>query len=273
MLLLVSTTDKIQLTTSAAATVDVVASIQDKTTSTGNITSASQRTAITTATTTDVVAAPASGVERNIVELTVRNKHASTATDVTVILDANATDYEICKFTLNAGDTLEYIEGVGWFLITNTAALDRKLYVNADVTNATTSWADVTGLTCPLLSGKHYNFQAFLIHRTNATTTGARFGVNIGAAPTQLAVHGQSQITSSVTAATFGASAMVTALDTAIVVETTGPGATNMLCTMGGWIQPSANGTFAVRCQSEVATANALIVEAGSWCRIWEATG
>lgn len=273
MLLLLATTDKIQLVTSAAATVDVVASIQDKTTSSGAIGSASQRTAVTTATTTDIVAAPSSGIERNIVEITVRNKHASTATDVTVMLDANGTDYELCKFTLNAGDTLEYIEGIGWFLITNTAALDKKLYVSADVTNATTSWADITGLTCPLLSGKHYNFQACLIYRTDATTTGARFGINIGAAPTQLALHGVAQITSSVTAATFGASAMVTARDTAIVVETTGPGPTNMLAMMYGWIQPSADGTFAVRSQSEVAVASALIIEAGSWCRIWEATG
>lgn len=273
MLLLLATTDKIRLVTSAAGTLDVVASIQDKTTSSGAISSASQRTAITTAATTDIVAAPSSGIERNIVEITIRNKHASTPTDVTVLLDANGTGYEICKFTVNAGDTLEYVEGIGWFLITNEAALDRKLMVLADVTNATTSFADVTGLSCPLLSGKHYNFEAMLIHRTDATTTGARFGVNIGAVPTNLALHGVSQITSSVTAAAVGMSAMVTARDTAIVVETTGPGAVNMLCMMYGWIQPSADGIFAVRCQSEVAVANALIVEAGSWCRIWEVTG
>lgn len=273
MLLLLATTDKISLITSAAGTLDVIASIQDKTTSGGTIASASQRTAITTATTTDIVSAPSSGVERNIVELTVRNKHATQATDVTVQLNANGTLYEIGKWAVAAGDTLEYVEGVGWYLVSQPSALDKCLVVTADVINATTSFADVTGLTTPLLSGKHYTFDAVLIHQTNATTTGARFGINIGAAPTSMILHGLSQITSSVTAATWGASAAVTARDTAMVVETTGPGAVNMIARMSGWIVPSADGTFAVRCQSEVAVASALTVKAGSFCRIKEVTG
>lgn len=274
MLLLLATTDTMSVITSAAATLDVVASIQDKTTASGAIASASQRTAITTATTTTVVSAPASGVERNVVELTLRNKHASLATDVTVQLAATGpTLYEMFKVTLNAGDTLEYIEGIGYFVLTNAAALDKRLIVTSDVVNATTSFADITGLTTPLLSGKHYNFMAVLIHQTNATTTGAQFGVNIGAAPTSLILHGYAQITSSVTAAAYGGSAAVTALDTAMVVETTGPGAVNMIAVMHGWIVPSANGTFAVRCKSEVAVASGLTVKAGSHCIIWEATG
>lgn len=272
MLLLLATTDKISLTTSAAASVDVVASIQDKTTSTGAIASASQRTAVTTAATTDIVAAPASGVERNIVECTARNKHATQPTDVTVQLNANGTLYEICKATLNPGDTLEYIEGVGYFVVANAAALDKKLIVLSDVVNATTSFADITGLTTPLLAGKNYNFSCILFHQTNATTTGAQFGVNIGAAPTSLMLAGIAQITSSVTAAAYGSSAGVTALDTAMVVETTGPGAVNMIAEMHGWIKPSADGIFAVRCKSEVAVASGLTVKAGSFCRIWEAT-
>lgn len=273
MLLLLATTDKLQLVTSAAADIDVVASIQDKTTSTGAIGSASQRTTITTATTTDIVAAPSSGIERNIVELTARNAHATQPSDVTAVLNANGTLYEICKFTLAAGDTLEYIEGVGWFLITNAAALDKKLVVTADVINATTSWADITGLTCLLQAGKSYNFLASLIHQTNATTTGARFGVNTGSAPTSLILGGLAQITASVTAATFGSSAAVTARDTGMVVETTGPGAVNMIAIMHGFIIPSATQTFAIRCQSEVAVASGLTIKAGSWCRVWEATG
>lgn len=273
MLLLLATTDKIQLVTSAAATLDVVASIQDKTTSTGAIASASQRTAVTTATTTDIVSGPSSGIERNIVELTARNKHATQACDVTVLLDANGTDYEICKFTLAAGDTLEYVEGIGWFTLTEPAALFKKLIVTSDVVNATTSFADITGLTCAVQSGKSYNFHAVLFHQTNATTTGAQFGVNTGTAPTSLILSGYAQITASVTAATYGSSAAVTARDTAMVVETTGPGAVNMIADMHGWIVPAVNDTFAVRCKSEVAVASGLTVKAGSYCLIWEATG
>lgn len=274
MLLLLATTDKLQLVSSSAANLDVVASIQDKTTSTGAIGSASQRTAIAAATTTDIVAAPSSGIERNIVEFTVRNKHASLSNDVTVVLDANGTDYEIYKVTLAAGEVLQYIEGIGYFVITNTVTspIDRKLLVTADVTNATTSFADITGLTCSVESGKDYNFLANIYHQTNATTTGARFGIN-GPTMTSMILAGIHQITASVTAATYGSSAAVTAVDTAAVVETTGPGTNNFLAIISGWIKPSAGGTFAVRCQSEVAVASGLIVKAGSWCRIWEATG
>lgn len=271
MLLLLATTDKISLITSAAATLDVVASIQDKTTSGGTIASASQRTAITTATTTDIVSAPSSGVERNIVELTVRNKHATQATDVTVQLNANGTLYEIYKVALNAGETLEYVEGLGYFVIANTTALDKRLVVTADVINATTSFADVTGLTCALLSGKTYTFIAHLIHVNNASTTGSQFGVNIGAAPTSLIVGTIDTVTPSVTASAHSAG-VVTALDTAATAQTTGS-TSNRLAILSGMIIPSANGTFAIRCKSEVAVASGLTVKAGSFCRIWEATG
>lgn len=275
MLLLTATTDLIRIITSAACDVDVVANYVERNQSTFVVgADGRQATNITTATTTTVVGSPGATTSRNVKTVHIRNAHASTSVDVMVTLELTGpVVYELHKVTLLAGEALEYVEGVGFFVLANASGLDRKLIVAADVTNATTAFADVTGLTCPLLSGKHYNFQAMLIHRTDATTTGARFGVNIGAVPTQLAVHGESQITSSVTAAAQGQSAMVTARDTAIVVETTGPGAVNMLCMMYGWIQPSADGIFAIRCQSEVAVANALIVEAGSWCRIWEATG
>lgn len=270
MLLLISITDKLQLVSSAAATLDVVASIQDKTVSTQSITSASQRTAITTAATTDIVAAPAAGIERNIKELSIRNKHASLSCDVTPVLDANGTDYEIVNFALRPGETLEYIEGIGWFKIENAAALDRKLIVPSDVVNATTSFADVTGLTCPVLSGKSYNFIAHLFHLANATTTGAFFAVN-GPTMTAFLVNCLDGVTHNVAAAAVASGTQGTK-DTNIIVETTSS-VTAVMAIISGHIQPSADGTFAIRCASEVAVAAGITVKAGSWCRIWEATG
>lgn len=268
------TADILQLVTSAAATIDVHATYAEKVITTEVVSEGRTNTAITTAATTTILAGPASGSVRTLKCFFARNKHATLACDLTVVHNINGgTAVELHKVTLNAGEMLQFIEGVGFWEVTLAQALDKRLRVVSDVTNATTSFADVTGLTCPLLSGKHYNFIAFLMHSTDATTTGARFGINIGAAPTGMAIHGESQITSSVTAAAQGQSVMVTARDTAIVVETTGPGTANMLCKMCGWIQPSADGIFAIRSQSEVAVANALVIRAGSWCRIWEATG
>jgi len=275
MILLTATTDKIQVISSSAANLDVHISYQEVSSTTFTVTGMGRtNTAISSAATTDVLAAPAGSTNRNVKTIHIRNKHASLANDVTVQFNQNATLFELHKVTLNAGDALEYVEGVGFFTLTTAAALDRRLVVTTDVINATTSFADITGLTCALLSGKNYNFECYLFHQTNATTTGAQFGVNIGAAPTSLILQGWSQLTVSPTVAiTLVGEAAVTARDTATAVETTGPGAVNMLHIMYGWIVPSANGTFAIRSKSEVAVASGLTIKAGSWCRIWEATG
>lgn len=118
MIYLDATTDKLQLVTGSAATVDVQANFIDASSTTlapsggGN-----QNTAISTATTTDVLAAPASSTIRTLKQMTVRNKDASVTTDVTLVYDANGTDTQIHKETLLPGYCLIYIEGIGFFLI------------------------------------------------------------------------------------------------------------------------------------------------------------
>lgn len=269
MLLLTATTHKIQLITSSTAAIDVYGCYVDKNQSTGAISEGIQVTAITTATTTDVVAAPGSGVTRNLKTLHLRNKGA-VSNDVTIVLDSNGTDYELHKVTLLAGDSLEYIEGVGFFTISGVVLLNRRLWVQSDVTNATTSFADVTGLTCPVQSGKHYNFFAHLIHISSGTTNGARFGVN-GPTMNVVRISTIDTVTASVTASAHSAGT-VEALDTAATAQTTGS-AGQVLGILTGYFNPSASGTFAIRCAAETATANGLIVKAGSWMHIWEATG
>lgn len=124
MLLLTATTDKLQLVTSAAATVDVHASYMDMSQAVPPVvqgdTSSRTNTAITTAATTDIVAAPAASETRNIKTLHIRNKHASTTTDVTVQFNQNGTIFELHKATLAAGELLEYVEGVGFFEVETT---------------------------------------------------------------------------------------------------------------------------------------------------------
>lgn len=273
MILLTATTDKIQVITSAAVTVDVHVSFMDASNAVPPVvqgdTMGRLNTAITTATTTDICAAPASNDVRNVKTINIRNKHASTATDVTVQFNQNATLFELFKVTLLAGQTCEYVEGIGWYVVTSQAKLNKMMYVTSDYINATTSFTDITGLTCPVESGKHYNFEAHLFHRSDATTSGSQFGIN-GPAMTLMSINAIQQITSSVTAAAYGSSPAVTALDTAAVVETTGPGANTFLAIVSGYINPSAAGTFAMRGKSEVAVAAGLTVKQGSWCQLWE---
>jgi hypothetical protein len=114
MLLLVSTSDKLQLVTSAAVTIDVHASWVDN--SATAITPGRTNTAITTATTTDVVASPGASTVRNIKALNVRNKHATNSCDVTVQHTDGTTVAQLYKVTLLAGYSLQYIDGVGFVI-------------------------------------------------------------------------------------------------------------------------------------------------------------
>lgn len=270
MLNLVLTTDKLQLVTDAAVTVDVHASFADLNGTT--VTPGKQNTAITTATTTDIVASPASSTVRNVKTLHVRNKHATDSVGVTVVYDANATDYEIHKVTLLAGELLEYVEGIGFFVVASTpkASFNRRVS-GSDValTNVTPTFADITGLTCPVQSGKHYNFLAQLFHFSSGTTIGARLGIN-GPTMTALRVNGLDVVTGSVTAAAMAAAVSdVTALDTAIIAQTTGAATTPVLAIVSGWINPSADGTFAMR--GAVEATGTLTIKVGSWLQLWEA--
>lgn len=133
MIILTATTDKIQVITSAAATVDVHVSAMDFDGTT--VTPQRTNTAITTAATTDIQAAPASSHQISVKTINIRNKHASTSTDVTVQFNQNATLFELYKTTLLAGNELSYVEGIGWFLY-NTPALTPAVVQTITLTGA-----------------------------------------------------------------------------------------------------------------------------------------
>lgn len=82
MILLASTASKLQVVTGAAVTTAVHASWVDN--ASGTVTPGATNTPISTATTTDVVAAPGASTYRNIKFLAVRNTHASSSQTVTI---------------------------------------------------------------------------------------------------------------------------------------------------------------------------------------------
>jgi hypothetical protein len=113
MLLLTTTSDVIRIVTDAAVTVDVHASWVDRNGSTD--TPGSTNTAISTATTTTVVASPASSTYRNVRRMVIRNKHASSSVGVTVQLYNGATAYELDKRTLAPGSSLTWDDLHGFY--------------------------------------------------------------------------------------------------------------------------------------------------------------
>jgi hypothetical protein len=182
-------TDKLQLTTGSAATLDVNASWIDLASNgSGDPTPGRTNTAITTATTTDIVATPASSTVRNVKELNVRNKHASQATDVTVVYNQNGTSFELHKANLAAGEAIEYIEGIGWFEIAASLGLASANYSTTAQTPTAATLTQLAGSTITVPTAKlriGTMFRWFFdITKTAAGTATSAYHVRIGTANT-----------------------------------------------------------------------------------------
>lgn len=134
------------------------------------------------------------------------------------------------------------------------------LRVAADVSQSTTTFADVTGLTTAVSSGTTYRVECDLFYTTAISTTALQLSLNGPA---------MSEINFSVRTSTT-ATAMNSAVQIALEANTnpaTGGGATRLPVRIVGSFIPSANGTLAVRYRSEVA-ASAVTVTRGSTCVI-----
>lgn len=142
MLLLANTTHKLQVVTASTGNIDVNASWVDLNGTT--VTPGSTNTVqITTATTTDVVAAPASSTQRNVKGIRIRNAHASTSMVVTVQHTDGTTVSTIVKTTLKTGESMFYEEGSGWVVMDaagglKTVPLSGRLLRTTVLTSGTT---------------------------------------------------------------------------------------------------------------------------------------
>lgn len=193
MIYLPNTTDKLDLVTSAAASIDVNANYVDAAASTLAASGAGRNnTAITTATTTDILAAPASSTTRTCKQLTIRNKDAALTCDVTVRYNANGTAYELHKATLQPGWMLMYIEGIGFFTNKNTTATGGFKNVSvADQTIGASATAYLTGsailLPSTLVAGMALRWTIQLAKTAASTATrtiAVRFGTGASTSDT-----------------------------------------------------------------------------------------
>lgn len=274
MLLLASTSDLLRVITGQAIATDVHASWvdYDGTTATPGRTN----TLISTATTTTVVSSPAASTFRTIKTLTIRNRHASSSVDITVIHSDGTNIPELIKVTLNAGDVLHYDEHGGFTTKDNfgrvkerddnllaTASPDFTTVVLAsDVTNnnaTANTIADVTGLSFAVTAGNTYWFCAYIMYTAAATTTGSRWSINGPAAPTLLIYKSEYSLTTTTRTINEGLSAYDSPAAASASSATTG----SNIAWVEGFLKPSANGTAIVRFASEI-TASAIVAKAGS---------
>jgi hypothetical protein len=114
-MLLTGTSDKVQVITGTAVTVDVHASYFDYNGTT--VTPDRKNTNITTATTTDVVASPSSSVQRNVKLLTVRNKHATDPVAITIRHTDGTNIVEMFHAVLEADAEVQYTPTLGFLML------------------------------------------------------------------------------------------------------------------------------------------------------------
>lgn len=273
MILLASTADLLRIVTSAAITIDVHASWVDLNGST--VTPGRTNTAISTAATTTVVASPASSTYRTVKSLTVRNRHASTAQDVTLNHTDGTTSVELIKVTLAAGECLHYHEAAGFWISdafgrvkTNINNNGSGAAVNAlnlvvlasDVVNnngTANTIADVTGLSFSVTAGETYHFEFFIPYTAAATTTGSRWSISGPGSPTLLNYTSQYTLTATSMTTNYATAYDIPAASNASSLTT------GNVAWIAGFIKPSANGTVIARFASEVAS-SAITAKAGA---------
>lgn len=168
MLILASTSDLVRVVTDATADVEVHASWADL--ASGTVTPGRTNTAsITTATTTTVVASPASSTQRNVNHLNIRNNHASTSVGVVVDHTDGTNAETLVKATLLPGEALVLGEDGAWMHYDVNASPYPQYSVlqgSSVMMNPAFATANLTG--------------------TKTITSGSSFAVYIGKAPKDL---------------------------------------------------------------------------------------
>lgn len=125
MIILKATTEILQMTTSTAAGLDISVSYSDITTTT--FSPSSNEVKISSATTTTILSAPAASTQRQVKLMTIANRDASLSVAVLVQKSISATTYNMTPtFTLSAGETMQYMDGIGWTYYSATGTVKNQ---------------------------------------------------------------------------------------------------------------------------------------------------
>lgn len=229
----------------------------------------------------------ASGITNSATSLTVQAGHGARFPSITgsnyfyVTLEDNpVTKREIVKVTARSTDTFTIVRAQQNTTASAFSAGDKVeqrltadtlnvlqsrapvlLRVAANVSNSTTTFSDVTGLTTSVVAGTYY-FDCQLQAFGSATTVAPQFSVN-GPSASEI----NYQVTQA-TSATAIFSGVQTAYDT-VTNAATGVATPGGPATMVGSIIFTASGTFAIRMRSEVASSAVTMVR-GSYCRVFQ---
>lgn len=113
MIVLKPTTDSLELVTENASSIDYNISWVDHT-STG-VTPGRSAGKVSSVTTSSLVAAPGSGVTRQIRGVSLLNTTSGSASTIKVQVDNSSTETVMTRVNLQPGDSLNYSDGPGWY--------------------------------------------------------------------------------------------------------------------------------------------------------------
>lgn len=278
MILLTATTDKLQVITSAAVAVDVHASFMDMTTADPPVvkgsTSGRQNTAISTATTSDIVSAPAGSTVRSVRTINIRNKNASTSVDVTVQFNQNTVLFELHKVTLRAGEALEYIEGVGFFTLAAIATTTLMKVLTADDTGGTNvataqPWFPTAG-GVTVAAATTYMMEGLLVISRAAGTTSHTTSLLFGGTATLTSIQYIAETNVGETEALLPESRVTSRVATATVVTAASTTATEQkqIRIDSGVVRINAAGTFIPQFIYSAAPGGTPTIKANSFFRL-----
>lgn len=134
-----------------------------------------------------------------------------------------------------------------------------RISLAATVTNATTSYADVTGLSFGVTAARTYRFRAQILYTVNATTTNGAFAISGPASPTTLIYRAERSESTSARTITEG----ITTYDGVTATGNSAATAGNVAI-VEGIIKPSVDGIVVVRFNSDTAVASAVVAQIGS---------
>ena len=259
MLNLTTTTDKLQVVTDVAGSIDVIAYYVDLSGTT--VTPGRQRTAISTAATTDVVAAPAASTYRNVKGVRISNTHATTQTTVTVLYNDNGNVVRETKETLAAGDQLTMDEGVGWYrrAATSTSTLYRSLTAAATGTNVNTAqpWFPATG-SATVVANTTYQMEGLLYMTRAAGTTSHTTGLLFGGTATLTSIMYCAEVNVGDVATTSNQAVTIVNVATNTAVKAASVSATEVFAAIvTGTVRINAGGTFIPQFQYSAAPGGA----------------
>jgi len=136
--------------------------------------------------------------------------------------------------------------------------------VTSDVTNSTTTLANIDELYISVTAGTTYRFYALINYSAQATATGSRWTIN-GPAMTSISYLSSYPLTSTTRTFTYCNAVQLPASANSTSAYTTGNTAT-----IEGMLTPSADGTVYVQFASEApGTNNTITAEAGSTLEWW----